>query len=79
MANLSDNEIDKACERIWYAHGSLRGLGSLFTQENTDIQMGHREFYGIGLLLKKISNELEDVEDFLRYGPKEDFDLDKTI
>ncbi|MCB0368134.1 MAG: hypothetical protein KDD50_00645 [Bdellovibrionales bacterium] len=68
MNHLSKEKLEKVCERLWCAHGSLKGLGGLFTQGCRDICFDDGEFYGIGLLLKKMSEELEILEDILRCG-----------
>lgn len=68
MNHLDKDKLDKVCERLWHAHGSLLGLGGLFTQGTRDICFDDGEFYGIGLLIKTISQELEILEDILRCG-----------
>jgi len=68
MEHLNKKKLYKVCDRLWHAHGSLKGLGGLFTQGARDVVFDDGELYGIGLLLKKISEELEILEDVLRCG-----------
>ncbi|USN48526.1 MAG: hypothetical protein H6626_05385 [Pseudobdellovibrionaceae bacterium] len=68
MEHLTQKKLDVVCNRLWHAHGSLRGLGGLFTQGNRDTVFEDGELYGVGLLIKKIGEELEILEDILRCG-----------
>jgi hypothetical protein len=68
MEHLSKKKLDKVCERIWQVHGSLKGLGGLFTQGTRDICFDDSEFFGIGQLLKTLGEELEVLEDVLMCG-----------
>ena len=69
MRHLENQKlVNKICERIWTASGSLRGIGSLFLQDHKEICLDSDEFYGIGQLLKTISEELSILEDLIRSG-----------
>ncbi|MCB0369710.1 MAG: hypothetical protein KDD50_10845 [Bdellovibrionales bacterium] len=68
MDHLNKEKLEAICNRLWNVHGSLNGLGSLFTQGTRDVCLDDREFYGIGLILKNISGELAILEDILRTG-----------
>jgi len=69
LGHLDNNKLlDKICERLWIASGSLKGIGSLFTQDQKEICLDSDEFYGIGQLLKTISEELSILEDLIRSG-----------
>ena len=68
MEHLTTKFIDKMCERLWTVRGSLGGVGGLFTQGTKEVSFDDGEFYGIGLLLKKLGDELGAIEDLLRCG-----------
>ena len=48
--------------------GLIKRHGGLFTLGTRDICFDDGEFYGIGLLLKKIGEELKSLESLLRCG-----------
>ena len=53
--HLNSKLIEKVCERLWIAQSSLKGVGSLFSQDFRAICFDSDELYGIGQLLKKLS------------------------
>ena len=68
MQHVTKKLLYKSCDRIGSVNGSLKGLGGLFTVGASDICLDGDEFYGIGLLLEKLSEELSAIEDLLRCG-----------
>jgi hypothetical protein len=66
--HLNKEALEDIAEKMWIAHGSLKGLAALFTQGSKNSCFESKELYGIGQLLKKISEDLEKLEDRLRSG-----------
>ena len=68
LDHLTSPKLEKVKERLWTASGSLKGLSGLFTQGHRDTSFDDGEIYGIGQLLKKISEEISILEDILNCG-----------
>jgi hypothetical protein len=68
IGHINKKVLFKVCDRIDDAKGSLMGMSGLLRQTSNDICFTNGELYGLGQLLKKISEELDVVEDILRCG-----------
>jgi len=73
--HLNEKILDKIKERLWIVSSSLEGLGSLFTQVNSDPCFDSDELYGIGNLLKKLGEEVSILDDILSCGKDSTADL----
>ena len=68
MTHLNKEKIDDVCKRLWATSGALNGLGALFEQATRDPCLDGDEFFGLGQLLKNLSQELSKLEDILHCG-----------
>ena len=68
LNHINEELIDDICLRLWSVEGSLRGVGALFEQGASDPCFEAEEVFGVGQLLKSLSQELSGLEGVLRYG-----------
>ena len=62
-----NNHLSKNClNDLWEIKSSLNGISSLFMQETKNAQFNEEEFYGIGVFIKKLSDDLSSVEEALK-------------
>jgi hypothetical protein len=59
------NDIYELKSKVHDLGFSLLGLSSLFLQENREVQLDTENFYGIGVLLKSLSDDMRKLEDSL--------------
>ncbi len=68
LNHLTPKKLDKVAYRLYMAESSLKGISGLFTQGTRDVCLEDDEYYGIGNLLRTVSDELQILGDILRCG-----------
>ena len=66
--HLTKDRFSNACHRIFEIQSGLNGLGSLFEFQSQHSCISPDEFFGIGKLIKLLSEELSIQEEILRCG-----------
>ena len=61
-----DKIIEEACTKVWEVHSALTGLASLLEGQGVEASHGPEELFGVGQVLRKLAEVLEQVEDNLR-------------
>lgn len=62
VRQLSSKEVEEVCYRLWMLGGSLKGIGTLFEQQEMHSYYEKDELFGIGQLLKCLSREMSHLE-----------------
>ena len=68
MKHLNKQIITKTCERLHQTSSSLKGVGSLFLQCQSEAYLESDDLTGLGHFLNSASEELSTLEDILRCG-----------
>lgn len=70
--NSNQQPRDDIFDKMWSLSGSLNGIGALLQQQdpNAGYCYNHDELFGLGQLLKLLSDEISKIEDTLRSGSK---------
>lgn len=68
IEHLNSKKIRKVCEQLWMIEGSLRGLGASLQQQSTSPCYDADELFGLGQLLKVLSEKISVLEDILTCG-----------
>jgi hypothetical protein len=69
MAKNSNQQLrEDIFDKMWSLSGSLNGIGALLQQQapNASYCYNHDELFGLGQLLKLLSDEISIIEDTLR-------------
>ena len=67
--HFSRESIHHITTRLWELESILKGLAALFQQHGGDGDFASDELFGIGQILKGLSQELSTLEDILNCGP----------
>lgn len=63
---MQKNNREEICNRLWEISGALHGIGALLQQQDKSASYEHSELFGLGQLLKSLSEEITKLEDQLR-------------
>jgi hypothetical protein len=77
MDHVNSELIGYVKDRLFEISGTLKGCGALFKHVRDSTCLEENEFFGIGLLLDKVSDDISSLDDILGCG--RDSKLDDTL
>ena len=66
--HLSKEKMEHVENGLWEISSALNGLGSVFQGGKNEIPLENDEWFGVGQMLKIISQRASSLEDILRCG-----------
>ena len=66
--HLSKEKMEHVTTGLWEISSSLNGLGSVFQGGKNEIPVDSEEWFGLGQMLKILSQRASSLEDILRCG-----------